>query len=121
MLQISMPRGDMRAERFTLMLNNSPYIDLDEIFFTVKKSVNHKTPLIQKKLSNGTITLDNESFKFVILPEDTDDLDYGHYVFDIELVKAGEIKQTFVGGLELTSEVTFAENEVEEEPDDENG
>ena len=121
MLQISMPRGDMRAERFTLKLHDSPYLDLDEIYFTVKKTVNNKTPLFQKRLSNGTIEVDGDSFRFIILPEDTDNLEYGHYVFDIELVKEGSIKQTFVGSLDLTSEVTFAENEAEEDTDNENG
>ena len=71
MMQIVMPRGDLRPIEFQV----------------------------------------NPSYTFNIEPEDTDNLDYGTYVFDIELIKTGEIKQTSVGQFTLTSEVTFAENE----------
>jgi len=45
------------------------------------------------------------------MPEDTDNMCFGEYMFDIELVIVGELKQTFVGKFILTAEVTFAENE----------
>jgi len=111
-MQISMPRGDLRPISFTIDNNGEPYTDLDEIYFTVKKSYANNRFLIQKKLGDGSIVLQSDdSFEFRIEPEDTDSLDYGQYVFDIELVKDGTIKQTFVGDFILTNEVTFAENE----------
>lgn len=111
MMQITMPRGDLRPIEFQVNLQKVPYTEFDEIYFTVKKTVSNKEFVIQKTLSGGDIILDDGSYTFNIEPEDTDDLDYGTYVFDIELIKVGEIKQTFVGQFTLTSEVTFAENE----------
>ena len=115
MLTISMPRGDIRPIRFTVTDTNGSVSDIpfDEIYFTVKRSFNDKYYLFQKRLSDGTIELDqSEGYTFVIQPQDTDNLSVGRYVFDIELVFGNEIKQTTVGEFELTNEVTFASNEV---------
>ena len=50
-------------------------------------------------------------YNFRIDPEDTDNLKIGSYAFDIELVYGDAIKQTTVGTLEITPEVTYAVNE----------
>lgn len=42
------------------------------------------------------------------MPEDTDNIDYGTYYYDIELIRGDQIHQTFVGKLIITEEVTFA-------------
>ena len=110
-MEIIMPRGDLRTIQFGVSQNGLPYIDFDEIYFTVKKTVTNKTFVLQKKLSDGGITLEGNVFQFIIEPEDTEELEYGKYPFDICLVKEGVIKETSVGSLTLTSEVTFAENE----------
>ena len=112
MLRIEMPRGDLRTVSFSVNQGETKYTDFDEIFFTVKESVNDRQFKFQKKLSDGSITLlSDNSFVFRIEPEDTNPLKYGTYAFDIELVKETSIKQTTVGELILTNEVTFAENE----------
>lgn len=110
-MEIIMPRGDLRVIQFSINSQGEPYTLFDEIYFTVKKTVTNKNFEFQKRLSTGDIQLVNNSYEFTIEPADTDGLDYGKYVFDIELVKEGSIKQTSVGSLTLTSEVTFAENE----------
>lgn len=106
-----MPRGDIRNIRFRILNGSEVFTDLDEIFFSVKRSVSAKNVLFQKRLSREEITLDGDYFIFKIEPADTDDLDYGTYVFDIELIKGDTIKQTSVGRFILTEEVTFATNE----------
>lgn len=111
---ISMPRGDMVAKSFAVCAaDGSPLTDtLDEIYITVKKCFRDKTFKFQKRLSNGDITsLGEGRYQFTIMPEDTDNLDFGEYVFDIELVITGRLKKTFVGKLRLTDEVTYASNE----------
>ena len=114
-MKIEMPRGDLRNVRFTVTnADGTPSeIAFDEIYFTVKGADTDKNFLIQKRLGDGGIErMDDGSYQFSILPEDTDNLRVTRYVFDIELVLDGEIKQTTVGELVLTNEVTFAENEV---------
>ena len=110
-----MPRGDLRTVRFSVLNPDGSAADVsfDEIYFTVKNAFSDKQYRFQKRLTAGQIErLDDGSYQFVIEPEDTDGLRVTKYVFDIELVANGEIKQTFVGELALTNEVTFAENEV---------
>lgn len=109
-----MPRGDLRPIAFTVSMENADTVgDFDDIFMTVKRTYEHSQMIFQKRLSNGTIEKVGEAdYQFTILPEDTDKLQYGNYVFDIELVRGDEIKQTFVGDFILTPEVTFAGNEV---------
>ena len=113
-MEIVMPRGDLRNIKFNILDENKKVVSLefDEIFISFKTNSTKKDLLFQKKLSNGTITKDEENYyHFKIEPEDTNNLIYGTYVFDIELIKENLIKQTTVGKLEITDEVTFAINE----------
>lgn len=112
MLSISMPRGDIRSVSFTVKDETKADVILDEIFFTVKENYNKGPYLFQKRLSTGEIERqDDGSYQFMIRPEDTNGLKFKDYVFDIEVLAGTDIKQTFVGSLQLTSEVTHAENE----------
>lgn len=114
-MTITMPRGDLRPVRFTVCGEDGGETDLqfDEIYFTVKASYNDARYKFQKRLSRGDIErLEDGSYQFAIRPEDTDGLMMSKYVFDIELVLGEEIKQTTVGELILTSEVTHAADEV---------
>lgn len=113
MMQISLPRGDIRNVRFQVKDGSEVYTDFTEIYFTVKKNYKTDDVLIQKKLSDESITLDPVSryFSFKFSPEDTNNLTYGTYVFDIELNKGDVIKQTSLGELTITEEVTFSEDE----------
>lgn len=118
-MEIRMARGDRKSKLFQILQpdgqgGTAPCTDpFDEIYFTVKKSYYDDEYNLQKRLSDGGITyLENGIYKVVILPADTDPLGFGEYDFDIEVEKNGEIKQTFVGKLILTKEVTYAGNEV---------
>ena len=111
---IIMPRGDIRPVRFTVRSPDTQEVvsDLDEVYFTVKRNYTDRDFLFQKRLTNGDIEkLQDDSYQFSIMPGDTDGLKIGKYVFDIELVRGNDLKQTFAGDFVLTNEVTFAENE----------
>jgi hypothetical protein len=111
-LSITMPRGDLRKVKFCARQGESLTTDLTEVYFTVKNTTRASSVLFQKRLSTGDIVLGEDNYyHFSINPEDTDELDYGAYKFDIEIIKDDEIKQTKVGVLTLTDEVTFASNE----------
>ena len=117
-MEITMPRGDIRPVRFLIKGENGDPASVlfTEIYVTFKKSFIDKTYLFQKRLSDGTVLqLDVGDYEFIIMPEDTDGLKITDYVFDIEVLYEDQIKQTFVGKLILTNEVTFAENEGETE------
>ena len=112
MLNITMPRGDIRKVKFDVKDNTgAERNDFTEIYLTVKNNSVQEEALFQKKLSDGSIVYSEGYYHTQIECEDTDGLSYGNYKFDIELL--GEnLKETFVGILSLTEEVTFIGNET---------
>jgi hypothetical protein len=111
MLQISLPRGDIRNIRFNVTSDGTAYTDFTEVYFSVKSSTTKRDLLFQKKLSDGSIIQDGDYYTLRIESADTENLEYRKYVFDIEVVKGNIIKQTTLGELIITPEVTFNENE----------
>lgn len=113
-MKISMPRGDIKLVTFDVTdpeTYDESEVEISEVYFTVKKKYSDESFLFQKKLSEGTIErVEGNKFQFVIESEDTDNLRFGTYVFDIQLVGPG-LKTTTTGELELTYEVTYATNE----------
>lgn len=119
MLHICMPRGDTKHLKINVRDSQEELIDfdLDEVYLTVKKNFTDTEPKFQKSLTGGTITKDSLGvYKTVIMPSDTDDMSYGRYVFDIEVIKgdrsAPDFKTTKVGEFIIDNESTFARNEV---------
>lgn len=119
MLHVCMPRGDTKHLKINVRDDQEQLIDfdLDDVYMTVKKNFTDTSYKFQKSLTAGTITKDsNGVYKTVIMPEDTDSLAYGRYVFDIEVIKgdrsAPTFKTTKVGEFIIDNESTFARNEV---------
>lgn len=116
-MRIIMPRGDLYPVRFQIYETETEvtHIDFSQIYMTCKRNNRERTPLFQKSLSSGTIIkIGDGDYQFYIEPEDTNNLQYGEYTFDIELINENEprIKQTIGGTLRLAEETTWAENEV---------
>ena len=117
-MKIIMPRGDLYPVRFKIYEDDIDvtHIDLSQIYMTCKRNNKEQEPLFQKSLTSGTILkVGDGDYQFNIEPEDTNNLQFGDYTFDIELINEGEprIKQTITGILKLTEETTWAVNEVE--------
>ena len=113
-MEIRMPRGDIVSRSFTIkQKDGTVYTDTpDEIYFTVKDSANYKEYRFQKRLTDGGIVnIEPGKDQFSIMPEDTNDLSFSTYDFDIEIVKAPGLKRTFFGKFILEKEVTHAYNE----------
>lgn len=111
-LRFFMARGDLFYIPFGVYIDDELNADaMDQIFFTVKKHYYNAQPIFQKTLENGIESDGEGNYLITILPEDTEALEFGEYDFDIEVVKAPDIKKTFVGVLELTKEVTHRYNE----------
>jgi len=77
--------------------------DDDVILFTIKKSVNASDSLIQKKFGE----VNNNLFK--LLPEDTSDLRYGRYQYDVQLTRGNGDVYTVIPPtvFEVMKEVTW--------------
>ena len=106
----SMVRGDTQSFELEITENNES-VTVDSIYFTVKNDTHTDEVLFQKKLNDG-ITLTNDVYNITIDPSDTDELDYGRYAYDIEIIKNSVKKTILVGILEISEEVTFTNNEA---------
>lgn len=89
---IVMTRGDtMIAPIFISDSNGDPYIpsDGDQIRFAMKASYSDSSPVLKKEIPIHTMTL-------TIEPEDTKHLEFGNYVYDIQLTTAEGVVDTFI-------------------------
>ena len=104
---ISMTRGD--SESLTLRCKKNggtvPFADGDTVTFTVREDA--ESPI---QLQKVITTFDEEGRAVIpILPGDTEGMDFGSYVYDIQITWAdGTVKTPVtVSGFELTEEVTY--------------
>ena len=90
---IKMTRGDTVKLHVSISRKQTgePYIpqEGDTIVFSVKKKYSDAVPLIQKIIPNDTQYL-------IIDPEDTKDLPFGSYHYDIELIDSEGNVDTFI-------------------------
>ena len=109
---ITMPRGDLRGVNFNVYDASGAEVSkpFTQVTFTVKNSPNSRKIVVQKKLTDGTIKRNGNTYSFTIQPEDTDYLEYGAYYYDIELIRGDALHQTFVGKLILPEEITFTDD-----------
>ena len=126
-MRISMPRGDLRLIRFLVNDRNGTATDVDfsEIYFTVKRSANDRLFEFQKRLTKGGIQkLALGDYQLRIEPKDTakmlvNNTRFQNYVFDFNVKYEHDghlfVDETFTGTFVLTPEVTYAENEGDEE------
>ena len=110
---IELIRGDSLSLKFKRLDAQGQAIttEADEVYFTVKKSYNDTDFILQKTLSD--MTFDNDgTYHISILPEDTEDLMYGKYVYDLEVLVGTDYKKTIaIGDFIIKEEVTFSSNE----------
>lgn len=89
---IYLTRGDSAAIELQVVNGENPYdFSEDEVKFSLKKRLSDKQPLIQKTFGN----YDSETNKasITIEPEDTAGLDFGDYLYDIQLKHTEEPEQ----------------------------
>lgn len=100
---ISLTRGDTLKAQITLTdIDGNPYEfqEGDKVRFAMKKNYLDEVTLINKNIPTDTMIL-------VLDPMDTKRLDFGEYVYDIQLTTAGGEVDTFIdkGSIILTEEV----------------
>lgn len=107
-------RGDTKYYKFQRINKTDESVITtkpDVMYFTVKFADNVEDYLIQKTLENGIIFDDETNYYyFTINPEDTNNLPYGGYVYDIEITEGPKVTTIAIGDIILTEEVTFSSN-----------
>lgn len=113
-INLEFTRGDTIPVSFPLTDAEGNILELsagEELYVTVKKSTSDSNFLFQKKYTTGDITFEDGLYKFTINSSDTNTLPYGSYVMDICYKHDNFVKTLALGEIELTDEVTFANNE----------
>lgn len=113
-MDLEFTRGDTQFIRFQLKDGQGNPITLaDEgvLYFTVKKNKYSSDVLIQKKYPID-ISYKDGYYGFTLNSEDTENLQYGTYQYDIELKLGYYVKTLGFGTITLTDEITFKEDEV---------
>lgn len=100
---ITLTRGDsFMADISITDRDGKPYIPVegDAIRFAMKTSYEDASPLLVKNIPIDTM-------KLILDPLDTKDLDFGRYVYDLELTKANGAVDTFItkAAIKITEEV----------------
>lgn len=100
-----MTRGDNSYFDLEILDLEGDIAELPEdttITFTVKPNIYDNEPLITKDISLDALTV-------AILPEDTQNLEYGNYVYDVQVTYADGAIDTIITPTPfiLTGEVTF--------------
>lgn len=101
---ITLTRGDSFAADISIFQPNGEPYELssgDKVRFAMKKAVKDQKVLILRDVPIDTMRL-------VLYPEDTKDLDFGNYVYDIQLTKSNGEVDTFI-----TRSVLILSEEVE--------
>lgn len=112
-MDIEFIRGDTQFFKFQIKDGEGKQIqltDVDKLYFTVKQNANSEEILIQKKYPEN-IQYSDGYFNFVLNSEDTSDLAYGTYNYDIELKSGDYVKTLGQGTITLTEEITFRSDE----------
>lgn len=104
-------RGDTTIFKFKRIDANDQVIteEANQIYFTMKKEKKSEEILIKKKLGAG-ITYDTSDnyYRITINPEDTNELEYGSYFYDIEVITEDYTKTIKKGFISITEESTCA-------------
>ena len=109
--RISITRGD--SAQITLTIRDRVTGGLfvpgpdDRLTFTVKRELSDEIPLVVKTLDNG-IVRQEEDCLLLLVPEDTAQLPFGAYRYDVELVLASGYTDTVIppSSFIVTGEVT---------------
>ena len=107
------PRGDTCPISFDITDSEGNELDLTdaELYFTMKKSYSTNNFILQKKKSTSGITVDGKKGSLVLTHNDTAELGYGKYVYDIQIKSGDYVKTLVLGEITLTNESTWKTNE----------
>ena len=112
-MDLEFTRGDTQFIKFQLkdgLENPIQPTANDNLYFTVKQNKNSSKVLIQKKYPES-MEYTEGYFYFTLNSEDTSNLPYGTFEYDIELKSGDYVKTLGFGTITLTDEITFKGDE----------
>ena len=113
-MDLEFTRGDTQVIKFQIKDGyDNPIIPTlsGNVYFTVKQNSNSKKVLIKKESPENGINCEDGYFYFTLESDDTSNLAYGTYQYDIEFKSEKYVKTLGFGSITLTDEITFKEDE----------
>lgn len=103
---LTMIRGDTFS--FDLQLSDYNNEIVTSVKFTAKREATDDEFIFQESLENGGVTrLEEEgSFRVRVAPADTDGVEGGLYVYDLEIGLGNDIYTVLMGPLKIIQDVT---------------
>lgn len=112
-------RGDYKTIKIVRkdLQGNIIKVAPEEMWLTCKKSEHTLDILFQKKLSDGSIIFNETTGEYTINleEEDTMNIEYGLYYYDIAILADEKKKTLHLGELRITKHYTFNEGEMTNE------
>ena len=106
-------RGDTFAFKFSIKLANGQIPtkeDISTLFVTVRKYATRSSAIIFEKTLED-VEIDEDGYCHVKFnPEDTENLLYGSYFFDVEITTTGGYRKSKLFQFNLTKETTIHES-----------
>lgn len=110
---IETTRGDTLLIEFELLTYDGLPLESDdyEIYFTLKKNFKTKEYMMQKKKSKEEITVEGSKVLIVLNHDDTAEMAYKTYVYDVQFKSGDYVKTLLKGKIKLLDESTWKANE----------
>lgn len=106
---LEMIRGDTLSFAVELEFDDKPQ-ELEKAFFTCKKNLDDDDVVFQKTLEDGISFRKQERNKMYyvvrIAPEDTKDIEAGHYFYDMQIELNSDVFTILTGALKVHYEIT---------------
>lgn len=106
-------RGDTCRFKFQIKYADDSIVkkdDIETLILTCRKYNSSKSPVLFSK-NKDDFTYTDEFYYCTIEPEDTQELAYGTYNFDIKCTLTDGYRKTFKGSFTITEEDTIHESE----------
>lgn len=106
---LEMIKGDTLSFAFEIEFDDEPQ-KLEKAYFTCKANFDDGDDVFKKALGNGITFSKQERNKMYyvvrIAPEDTKDIEAGHYFYDMQIELNGDVFTILNGALKIESDVT---------------
>lgn len=102
---LEMVRGDTFA--FNLELEGLEGLTIKDVSFCVKHNERDldAVALVKKTLGNGVTQIGEDKYQIRVAPEDTERVQPGRYVYDLELTVANEVYTLLKGRIKIWQDV----------------
>lgn len=109
MAAIEFMRGDSQPIKFRIMKSDDTQPEMSEIstlILTCRKRPREDSEILFQK-NKVDFTFSEGYFRIMFQPEDTENLDYGTYAFDIECTLNNGYRKSLYSEFKITNEVTM--------------